>query len=275
MAIITISRQLGSLGDEIAKKLSEEVHFNYFDKDLLEEDLVKECQMSEKNVERYDEKKPRFWETFSADRERYFHYLKTRLYKFAHQGDCVFTGMGGYMLFQDIPGTLRVKIVAPEKLRIERVKTALNYDDRLAEQVVRHSDRDRAGFHKGFFHVNWEDTNFYDLILNTGIFTVEAAIRQLKDAIDSTGILAEKPEKDEKLAERCLQYEVISTIVCKERIPVKFLEVVVTSGAVILRGATIRKEHIKRCETIAREVSGVERVINEIRYIHNPYSMRS
>lgn len=48
MAIITISRQLGSFGTEIAKKLQEELHYSYLDKQSLEEELVHKYGISEK-----------------------------------------------------------------------------------------------------------------------------------------------------------------------------------------------------------------------------------
>jgi cytidylate kinase len=274
MAIITVSRQLGSLGTEVAKKLGEELEFNYFDKGALEGELFNTCGISEKKAEKYDEKKPTFWETLSADKDKYRHCIKTMIYKFARKGHCIIIGRGGQILFRDIRGVLHVRVIAPMKLRIERIKARFSYDDQLAEQAIRHSDQDRAGFHKYFFQINWEDPHLYHLTLSTDVFTVETGARVIKDVVESIGIMNAHPEKDSKLADLCLSQEIITKIKYQEEIPVQFLEVVSASGAIILRGTAITKENIKRCEAIAHDISGVERVINEIRYIHNPYSMR-
>ena len=66
MAVITISRQLGSLGTEIAKGLNEKLQLNYLDKSKLETALVSEYGISGESIERYDEKKPPLWDIFSS-----------------------------------------------------------------------------------------------------------------------------------------------------------------------------------------------------------------
>ena len=273
MAIITISRQVGSFGTEIAKMLKEGLNLNYLDKESLEKELVSRYGIPEEKVERFDEKKPAFWDIFSSDKDRYLHFMKTAMYEFARKGNCVIIGRGGQVLFKDLPGTLHVKIVAPTELRIERIKTRYNYNDRLAEQIIRHSDHDRVGFHKFFFHINWEDPCLYDLMINTQALTVEAAVRLIKEAVEATKILEKEPEKDSKLVDLCLGQEVITSIAYAEKIPVQFLEVVAVSGIVTLRGSTLTTEDINRCEAAARKVPGVKNVVNEIYYIPNTYGM--
>jgi cytidylate kinase len=271
MAIITITRQLGSSGTEIAERLRDELGFNYLDRALLEEKLINTCQLPEKDVERYDEKKPAFWESFSADKDRYLHCIKTVIYEFAHQGHCIIIGRGGQALFRDMSGVLHVNVIAPINLRRERVQARLNYDTQLAEQAIQLSDHDRAGFHKYFFQINWEDPNLYHLIISTDIFNVDAAVQLIKDAINVSGIFNDLPQENSTLANLCLTQAVITKIKYTEHIPIEFLNVVAAGGAAILRGAAVREEDIKRCEIAARNVPGVEKVINEMRYIRNPY----
>jgi len=273
MAIITISRQLGSLGTDIAKKLKQELGFNYLDKELLEEQLVEKYGIPEEKVERYDEKKPAFWDMFSSDKDRYLHFVKTAFYEFARKGNCIIIGRGGQVLFRDIPGVLHVRVIAPKELRIERIKKSYNNNKHLAEQIIRHSEHDRAGFHKFFFHINWEDDNLYDLTINTKSFSVDTAAQLIKDAVNSTGIIAQESEKDGKLADLCLSQEVYTQIVYVERIAVQFLEVVVVNKIVTLRGSTITTEDVNRCEATARTVPGVKEVVNEVYYIPNTYGM--
>jgi len=273
MVTITISRQLGSLGTDIAKKLKEELGFNYLDNESLEVELVNKYGIPEEKVEKYDEKKPAFWDMFSSDKDRYLHFMKTVIYEFARKGSCIIIGRGGQILLRDIPGVLHIRVIAPTELRIERIKRKYSYNDRPAEQIIRHSDHDRAGFHKFFFHVNWEDPNLYDLTINTCSFSVEAAVGLLKDALDSTGIMAKQSEKDSKLTDLCLSQEIITSIAYTEKIPVRFLEAIVVSGIVTLRGSTITTEDINHCEEIAHKVPGVKEVINEIYYIPPTYGM--
>ena len=271
MAIITITRQLGSAGTEIAEKLRDKLGFNYLDRTLLERELVQKCQLPEKDVEKYDEKKPAFWETFSADKDRYLHCMKTVMYNFAHQGHCIIIGRGGQALFRDIAGVLNIKITAPMAIRMQRVKERFSYDDHLAQQAIHHSDQDRAGFHKFFFQINWDDASLYDLKISTDMFSVDSTVTLIASAVDASGILDEQPAKNSTLADLCLSQEIITRIKYIEQIPTEFLKVSVSGTTIFLRGASVTEAHIKRCEAAARDVPGVEKVINEMRSIRNPY----
>lgn len=273
MAIITISRQLGSLGTEIAENLTQELGFKDLGKASLESKLIKKYGLPEEKVERYDEKKPAFWDLFSADKDRYLHFLKTVIYDFARDGNCVIIGRGGQVLFQDIPGVLRVRIVAPLELRIERLKERNQYDDRLAEQVIRHSDHDRAGFHRFFFHVNWEDYHLYDLMINTQELTATTAVQLIKDALQAYGVTEKHAVAASKLKDACLSQDVATAILYEEHVPIHFLEVGSVSGVVTLRGSAMTTEDISRSEAVAGRIAGVKEVVNEIYCIPHTYGM--
>lgn len=271
MAIVTITQQLGSSGSEIAERLRDDLGFQYLDKAAVESELVKRCQFPGKEFEKFDEKKPGFWGSFSADKDRYLHCLKTVVYEFARQTHCIILDRGAQALFRDVPGVLQVRILAPAALRRERVKNEFQYDAQLAEHAIHQNDHERAGFHKYFFQIDWEDPTLYHLSISTDIFPVDAAVRLIKNALEVSGVLQDLPEKNEKLADLCLTQQVITQIKYIEKIPTEFLQVVVSGGAVILRGAAVTKEHIKRCETIALSIPGAEKVINEMRCVQNPY----
>ncbi len=273
MAIITISREFGSLGTDIAKKLQEELTFAYMDKSHLEERLVRDYGIPEENFEKYDERKPHFWDIFSSDKDRYLHFMKTAMFDFARDGNCIIIGRGGQVLLQDIPGALHVRVVAPLPVRVERIKQQYHYDEKLAEQFIRHSDHDRGGFHKFFFHIDWEDSDLYDLLVNTRRFTVIDAVTLIKDSLTMFDVEQKQQETEEKLADVCLGQEVITQIAYKERIPIQFLEAVADNGVVTLRGSTITSEDIEYCEKVARQVAGVKDVVNEVYFIPNTYGM--
>ena len=273
MAVITISRQFGSLGTIIAKTLKEELDFEYLDKVKLEELLVSEYGIPEEHVEKFDEKKPAFWDIFSSEKDRYLHFMKTAIYEFARKGNTIIIGRGGQILLKDVPGVLHVRIVAPTQVRIDRTKERYNYDDKLAEQIIRHSDHDRTGFHKFFFHVNWEDSCLYDLIINTHSYSVEQAVSLIKTSLDMFDLAKQQDAMAKNLAELCVSQEIITRIAYTEKIPIQFLEAHVLDGVVTLRGSTITSDDIARCEEVARQVPGVTEVINEIYFIPNTYGM--
>lgn len=273
MAIITISRQKGSLGTLIGQALKDEFGFNYVDRVSLEKQLVSKYGLPEQSVARYDEKKPAVWEVFSSEKDKYLHFLKTAMYEFAQKGDCIMIGRGGQVLFDGIPGVLRVSVVAPTETRIERVQKHFQYDARLAEQVVRHSDHDRAGFHRFFFHVNWEDYHLYDLVINTHAISVETGVQLVKGALQSLRSADKQGESESRIKDLCLSQEVITKISYAEKIPIHFIEVVSVSGVVTLKGSVMTSEDIARSEAVAKNVPGVKEVVNELYVMPLTYGM--
>jgi cytidylate kinase len=263
MAILTLSRQSGSYGTQIAKALAEHLKYRFLDKESLEKALAS-YGVSPSSLQKYDEKRPSFWEIFSSERNRYLHFLKTVIYDFARQGNGIVLGRGGQVLLAGVPGVYHVRVIAPLPTRIERIKKAYKCDDRHAEAIIRHSDQARTGFHRFFFNVNWEDSSSYDLVLNTQSIGTDAAAELLRKVI---GLLDDKEtqrERERRLADLVLKQQVETAILYTEKIPVKFLETEAHDGVIILNGTVSTHGAVARCEQIASAVSGVKRVENRI-----------
>ena len=273
MAIITISRQMGSFGTKIAKNFQKKTGYNFLDKESIEKELGHKYGIPEDHTNRYDEKKPAFWDMFSSDKDRYIYFLKSAMYELARQDNSIIMGRGGQILFADIPGTLHVKIIAPYKLRIKRVKEEFKYNYQVAEQVINHSDHDKTGFYKYFFHVNWEDAQLYDLIINTQHFTVQAAVKLIENACHSASILEHQIDGDKELADLCLSQEVYTRIVYVEKMPVFSFKVLTKNGVATLQGGMLSDKDVYRSEKAASEVNGVKKVINELHYIPSAFGV--
>ncbi len=261
MAIITLSREMGSLGKDIARTIEKELNLNYLDKESLEL-LLTAYGVTEAEVEKYDAKKPSFWTAFFSERNRYLHFLKTAVYSFAGKGPCVIVGRGGQVLFQNVPGVLKVRVIAPPEQRLERIKERFDCSDRQAKQIIEHSDHDRSGFHKMFFNIPWERPTLYDLVINTGLLPVAAAAALIKGAFQGMG---KAPVEEElKLKDLCLAQEVITRILYTEKLSIRLLEVISTDGVVLLKGNAGTQAMIDSCKQMVEEMPGVKEVISEL-----------
>jgi osmotically-inducible protein OsmY len=265
MAVLTLSRQSGSFGTQISNALVESLKYRFLDKDSLDKALAK-YGISPASLEKYDEKKPSFWEIFSSERNRYLHFLKTVIYGFAMEGNGLVLGRGGQVLLAGIPGIYHVRVIAPPTVRIERIKAAYRCEARQAEQIMRHSDQGRAGFHRFFYNVNWEDGSLYDLVINTQTFTVETAVELLREMIALCDSKEQQKSRELRLKDLCLKQEVETAILYTENIPVKFLETEVHDGVVTLNGTVNSRAAVTRCEETAKAVPGVKQVDNRIFY---------
>jgi len=235
MGIITVSRELAALGDETGRELAKLLGYRFVDKHTLEE-RIKSFGVESHKFKKYDECKPSFLASFSQDRDDYLHYLRTAIFAEAEQGNCVFIGRGAGVVFKNIPALFSLFLASTLDIRIERVKSYFQCDERRARQIIETSDRNRLGFHRYFFDIDWRDPGNYHLSLNTGIFhpaDCAEIINQFKGRFFT-------PESEiqnaARLKELILEQRVKHCIRYEQAIPIHFLEVMVSGGVITLHG---------------------------------------
>jgi cytidylate kinase len=271
MAIITISRQLASLGDETANELAKLLGYRFVDKLGLEE-RIKSYGVEGFNFEKYDERKPTFFAAFSQDRDDYLHYLKTAMLTEARDGNCIFIGRGAFAFFRDVPGVFSVFLVAPRDIRIERVKNYFHCDNKRAAQIIEQSDNDRTGFHRYFFDVNWKDASNYHLTLNMGSLHPAAAARVIKELKEATIEAGAETASVRALNDIFLGQQVVHHILYEKEIPVHFLEAAVSRGEVTLYGVVNSQNQMASAISAARDLPGIAGVFSAIQVVKE-YSM--
>jgi cytidylate kinase len=266
MAIITISRQLASLGDETANELAKLLNYRFVDKPSLEE-RIKSYGVVGSKLEKYDERKPALFAAISQDRDDYLHFLKTAMLAEAGEGNCVIIGRGAFAFFKDIPGVLSISLVAPMDVRIERVKSYFQCDDKRARQIIEQSDHDRSGFHRYFFDVKWENPSNYDLTLNMGTLHPALAARIIKKMKDETIGPGVEAKNACALNDMALGQRIVHHILYERAIPVHFLEATVSKGEASLYGVVNAQAQVESIVSAARNLPGVVKVVSEIQVV--------
>lgn len=266
MAIITIARELGSLGEETARELAAISGYSLIDKEYLETKLSAIGITAEKR-EKYDERNPGFWASLSQQRDDYLHHLKTAILDAAGDNNCIIMGRGGYAILRGVPHMLAVKITSPLAKRIERTKVAYTCDNRQALQIIEQSDHDRSGFHKYFFSTSWTDPREYDITINTGNTDPAHAARAI-DALRQAYIDGEKEAiGHQRIEDLVLAQKIVTEIVVTRKIPVHFLEATVDRGSVVLHGVANAQTTIDTALATAHGVSGVKHVESAIQLV--------
>ena len=210
--IITISREIGSGGEEIARRVCDLLKYRYFDKQLMIETaadvgLAKD-QVVDYSEDRYEVQHflarllrpgPRAIKTVSVrqadasgnvilsaetiDEARYVELVKSAIQAAYTSGDMVIVGRGGQALLQDKPDVLHVRVVAPLGTRIARLQKQGNLSVEQAQQVIARQDRATAEYLGRFFGIRWDDSTLYHLVLNTGKLGIEGAVQLIVDAV--------------------------------------------------------------------------------------------
>jgi cytidylate kinase len=121
------------------------------------------------------------WQPFVSESAFVRHLVQTVTALGLH-GECVIVGRGAAFILPP-ETTLRVRLVAPIKCRVERLSKTLGISVEEAASRVRVIDRERVDFVRDHFHKDAADPRLYDLVLNSSRLTPAAQVNLVLDAL--------------------------------------------------------------------------------------------
>jgi len=168
MNIITITRQFGAGGGEVARKLAETLGWELLDRELLHQAAEVE-HVPDAELERLDEKALTMGDRFRLHppHQKYLHGMKLAALSAAERGNVILVGRGARHLLRERPGTLHLRLVAPKPWRAQRMSQleGWSFDESMARCTE--IDRIRGRFARYFFGDKATQPAQYDLIFNT------------------------------------------------------------------------------------------------------------
>ncbi len=190
MAIVTVRGQLGSGAPEIGKLIADKLHADYIDREIIakvaellnsREEAVIEKEMPPGSLLGRVATILRHIPSFNIDlseREKGISYpkgLKIIIEELALNQPIVIRGRGAQFILKHWPGALHVLFVSPLKLRMRRVMLDMKIEETDAKNEIARFDNSRREFIKKYFKAELEDPQYYDLVINTGRMSFEAA----------------------------------------------------------------------------------------------------
>ena len=191
--IVTIEREYGSGGGEIAEFLAKHLGWKLWDQ-LLTEEIARLAECPKTVVEVREERTdPLYYRLFKSFlRGRYEGSINAQKIKLvdsesilkitervvqhaAKTGNSVIVGRGSQHFLRNRQDTLRVFLYARREEKVRRL-LARGKSEKEAEQLVDTVDRERADFIQQYFHVEWPDRAIYNAMINTAIGD-EAVVR--------------------------------------------------------------------------------------------------
>jgi cytidylate kinase len=166
MAAITISRQLGSLGDEVAQAIGKRLGFRVISRELINQAAIR-CGEPEVALAVIDDLGLLGIHPSLQARRAFLSSMERVLQELAGDGEVVIIGRAGQVILRGLPDILHVKIIAPTGLRAERLARQLGIELKAAEAQIEASDRSRRNFLRRYYQARWDDPELYDLIINT------------------------------------------------------------------------------------------------------------
>lgn len=180
--IITISREFGSGGRELGRRLSEKLDIPYYDQEIIKE-ISKSTSLSEQYVQAIVEQRPVFSFPIHVGHSFYpivdpvfeqnmtIYKEQTRIIKeMAAKSDCVIVGRcADYILREYDP--LRIFVYAGMESKMKRCREKAPEDENLSDRELRHKilgiDKNRAKYYEFITGNTWSDKLNYDICVNT------------------------------------------------------------------------------------------------------------
>lgn len=205
MPVITISKEHGAGGREIARELARGLGYELADKAVIIK-VAQQAKVGSERVEKFDQEEysplskylsglflanPAQYSVMGFemplagplpsgadffDAEQYLKFTQAVIENLYQKGDLVLVGRGSQYLLAGRPGCLHVRVVAPPEARVRRVMVRQEVDEKEARDRVHKKDKARAAYIRDFYGKDWADPTHYHLVVNTGLFPIEKAV---------------------------------------------------------------------------------------------------
>jgi cytidylate kinase len=201
--VITISREVGSGGGSVGRKLAEKLNVPYSNKQLMQA-LEEKFNLTRSGIEHLKSTKKNWFAdlfeqvapapkatikvggyTYSREFqeavtvEDIYEAEKEILNAIADEGSCVITGRSAFFVLKDRPNKVDIFITASKELRIERVMTKQNMSRQEAIQLIDKIDKGRDNYVKRYTDLSRYDMRNYDLILDMDYLTEDEAVEKI------------------------------------------------------------------------------------------------
>lgn len=213
MAVVTISRQYGSGGTEIAARVCEMLGYRYLDKVLITQ-VAAEAGLSGKELVEFfeqrsevrnlldrlvrpgphgvvrvetrsrDETGSKMISVEQLDEARCAKLVRSAIHAAYKEDNVVIVGRGGQYTLKNMPGVLHVRVVAPMGNRILRIQGQDKVNAEEARRLAIEHDQATARYLNQLFGVRGDEPELYHLVINTGKWSPEIAAQIIPKAVE-------------------------------------------------------------------------------------------
>jgi cytidylate kinase len=268
MPIIAMTREMGSLGSNIAQEVARRLGYQFLRNDILRS-AAREYRVRESRLVGAVEEAPGFLERLRPPRLRYRSYLEAAVLGAALPDRVVMVGRWSTLFLRGIPHAIAIRVCAPFDVRTRRVMERHGIDQgEAARRTAAYDDGVRARMRQ-MFDVDWTDPLLYDLVVNTGAVSVSTAVGQVLG-------LAAAPEfqptevSRRLLTDRALDARVRAIMKATPMTASLELDIHSEGGHVRLAGVVGSEAARDSALAVAREVEGVLQVSSEMKVFRRP-----
>ena len=259
MALITLSREEGSLSKQVGLALKDKLGYEFISGKTIISEFPDMFSISRSQVEKFDEKAPGMLARLTNSYEKYNNLFKFYIFeKLLKNPNCVVMGRCGTFFLKDVPGVLRIRTVGSEDVRVRRIMERYKVDERAAKKMVAHKELERTEQAKYLYNATWGKPSNYDISINTDRLSVDSICVMIKSLIEDLDKDNYKKAQHKKLNELFISQKAVNTVLYEEKIDANFLEVKIEDDKAVVHGSTGTEDEILKVVDIVKKVTGKE-----------------
>lgn len=255
MAILTVSREFGSGGREIAQRVAKALGYELMDKETILAEIRALGSKWEEWAKELDEHSPSIWEMYDWSFRGFGALVQSTILSHAARDKVVIIGRGGNFLLRGIAHALGIRIVAPLEVRVARIMTRESVDQGMARWLAEKIDRERAGFVHALYGRRVDDLEGYDALFDTGSESFEEV------ALKVIGLVREREHAKSEASQRVLEMQasaarVKAALLTNPAFSLPTLDVEYDGKEIVLRGVVHNPKEHTSVEETARKFAG-------------------
>lgn len=177
-SLLTISRETGSLGDQIAKELAHDLQISYINRDFVLKNWMSE--IATKHELHMLEESPGYFLKASSAGITFKEFLENRLKTMVSETPAIISGLGAQILFRDHTSSGHIRIFGSPDKRAQRLMQEHNLVETDAKRILELTDRKHKKYISLLYGQDWSNPQLYDLALNTDHISIHQAVSVLK-----------------------------------------------------------------------------------------------
>ncbi len=202
MTTVTISRDFGSEGDILARRIAQDLGYHFVDKELIGH-LLGSYGFVEFDRE-YDSLLG-FWANFDSQRgkrrEMIVEMLNKVLEAFAVHGNVVILGRSGFSVLGGYADVFHVRLQAPFQVRVRQLMVEENLTHDEAATICEDGDKVRTEFVREFYGISWDTAHAFDMVINTEKIESDLALSFVDDAVKAFETSSKKGKPTTRMIE--------------------------------------------------------------------------
>jgi cytidylate kinase len=262
MSIVAMSESVGSGGTEIGRALAAALGWEFADREIITK-AAESFGEGVSELRHATEEKPTLWDRFRHSQQRYATYVEATVLELAARDNVVLVGRASTVILRDVRHALRVRVIAPDSVRAERIERQQGLVADAARAYVEHADQDLAARVRFLYHLDWEAPLLYDVVLNTERMSQARGVAVLREMLADERLAATDTSRRE-LLDRSLAARARAALLANETTRARDIKVSVAEGAIELTGRVTTEVEFRTAQAAVSSIPGVTAVRNRL-----------